>query len=224
MIVSASDESYYDQATSTWNSFSTTTQSQVGRVNTHGYQYGNGRRDLLYAAVAGKKLWDSEYGDSDGTGMSLASNLNLDFRWLHNTAWCYWQPFDSGGWGLVQCNPGDNWIGPANPKYYVLAQYSRHIRSGMTIIDGGEGNTISAYDPVAKKLVIVTTNYSTAQWITYDLSKFTTVGGPITRWITNTGTGEKYAIHNDTSLSGKSFWSWFPVNTVQTFEVQNVVP
>ncbi len=121
--------------------------------------------------LPGKRLWDSEYGESDGTGISLASNLNLDFRWLHPTAWCYWQVLDSGGWGLVQSNPGDNWIGPANPKYYVLAQYTRHIRPGMTIIDGGEGNTIAAYQPAARKLVIVTMNYDTAQTITLQLVK-----------------------------------------------------
>ena len=33
--------------------------------------------------------------------MSLASNLNLDLRWLHPTAWVYWQVLDGGGWGLV---------------------------------------------------------------------------------------------------------------------------
>ena len=83
------------------------------------------------------------------------------------------------------------WIGPANPKYYVLAQYSRPIRSGMTILDGGEGHTVVAYDAGAKKLVIVTANYGTAQWINYDLSKFSAVGGPVSRWITVTGTGDK---------------------------------
>jgi galactan endo-1,6-beta-galactosidase len=223
-IVSASDESYYDQATSTWNSFNSTTRSQVGRINTHGYQYSGGRRDLLFTAAAGKKLWNSEYGESDGTGMSLASNLNLDFSWLHMTAWCYWQPFDSGGWGLIQCNPGDNWMGPANPKYYVMAQYSRHIRSGMKIMSSGDANTVVAYDATAKKLVIVTANYGTAQWINFDLSKFTTVSGPISRWITVTGSGSKYEKFTDTSLSGKLFWSWFPANTVQTFEIQNVTP
>lgn len=82
----------------------------------------------------------------------------------------------------------------------------------------------AAYDATARKLVIVTTNYGTAQWINYDLSKFTTVSGPITRWDTNTGGGDKYTQHNDTNLSGKKFWSWFPANTIQTFEVQNISP
>ena len=55
----------------------------VDLVQVHGYEYGGGRRDLLYDAVraAGKKLWNSEYGEGDASGMSLASNLNLDMRW-----------------------------------------------------------------------------------------------------------------------------------------------
>ena len=36
-------------------------------------------------------------------------------------------------------------VAGVNTKFYVLAHYSRHIRPGMDIIDGGEGNTIAAY-------------------------------------------------------------------------------
>jgi galactan endo-1,6-beta-galactosidase len=200
----------------------------VGRVNVHGYQYGGGRRDLLYQDVhaAGKILWNSEYGEGDATGMSLASNLNLDFRWLHPTAWVYWQAFDGGGWGLIQADENAGTLGAVNPKYYVLAQFSRHIRPGMRIIDGGEGNTVAAYDPAAHRLVIVTTNYGTGQWINYDLSKFGAVqgaNGTVRRWATDTsGSGDKYTFHSDTNLSGKRFWSYFSPNTVQTFEVDNV--
>ena len=223
--IATSDENTYDQELSTWNGLSGTSRADCAQIDTHGYQYGGGRRDLLYSAAqsAGKSLWNSEYGESDGTGFSLASNLNLDLRWLHPTVWCYWQPFDSGGWGLVQSNPGDNWYGAANTKWFVYAQYTRHIRPGMKMIDGGEGNTIAAYDAGAKKLVIVGTNYGTAQNIRYDLSKFSSVGGPVTRWDTNTGGGDMYVQHNDVSLSGKSFSAWYPTNTVQTFEIQNVV-
>ena len=221
-VVAASDESYYDQATTTWKSFGATIRNQVGRVNVHGYQYGGGRRDLLYSALGGKRLWNSEYGESDGTGVSLASNLNLDFRWLRPTAWCYWQPFDSGGWGLVQSNPGDNWIGNANPKYFVLAQYTRHIRPGMTILDGNDGNTVSAYDAAARKLVIVTMNYGTAQTISYQLTNFFRADGPVRRWVTVAGTGAKYSLYDDLSISNRVFASSFATNTIQTFEVKNV--
>ena len=220
--VAAADESYYDQATATWNSFTNATRAEIGQVNVHGYQYGGGRRDLLYNAVVGHRLWNTEYGESDGSGVSLASNLNLDFRWLHPTAWCYWQPLDSGGWGLIQSNPGDNWIGPANLKYFVLAQYTRHIRPGMVIIDGGEGNTIAAYDSAGRKLVIVTMNYGTPQNITYDLSGFHAAAGPIRRWLTATGDGIQYASAGPPRLQDSEFTAAFATNTIQTFEVQNV--
>ncbi|GAA1723530.1 hypothetical protein GCM10009765_84400 [Fodinicola feengrottensis] len=228
VLVAASDETSYDLARSTWAGLDATTKSQVSKVNVHGYQYGGGRRDLLYNAVHadGKVLWNSEYGEGDASGLSLTSNLNLDFRWLHPTAWVYWQAFDGGGWGLIQADEGAGTTGAVNPKYYVLAQFCRHIRPGMRIIDGGEANTVAAYDSTAHRLVIVTTNYGTAQWINYDLSKFGSVqgdNGAVRRWATDTsGTGDKYTFHADTNLSGKRFWSDFSANTVQTFEIDNV--
>jgi galactan endo-1,6-beta-galactosidase len=226
IAVAASDENGYDDARRTWGALPAASRAHVGRVNVHGYQYGGGRRDLLASAVAGKGLWNSEYGESDASGLSLASNVNLDLRWLHPTAWVYWQALDYGGWGLIQADGSDGWLGPVNPKYYVLAQFSRHIRPGMRLIDGGEANTVAAYDPVARTLVIVTTNYGNAQWINYDLSAFQNVGGragQVRRWATSTRDGgERYGQHDDTTLQGKRFWSWFDANTVQTFEIQNV--
>jgi galactan endo-1,6-beta-galactosidase len=219
--VAASDENTCDVATATWNSFNPTVQAQVDRVNTHGYGRGNGRRDLLHSAVAGKKLWDSEYGEGDATGLSLARNLNLDFHRLHPTGWCYWQALDTGGWGLIQSRPGNNWIGPANRKYFVLAQYTRHIRPEMTIIDGGDGNTIAAYDSATRKLVLVTANYGTAQWVTYNLTNFSNAGGPIQSWMTGPG-GTNYQLGTNVVMGQHAFRAWFPKNTVQTFEVENV--
>ena len=58
----------------------------------------------------------------------------------------------------------------------MLAHYARHIRPGMEIIDGGEANTIAAYDNTSKTLILVTINYGTAQNVTYDLSKFASIG------------------------------------------------
>jgi galactan endo-1,6-beta-galactosidase len=228
-LVAASDENNYDLALASWLLLGSTAQGIVDKINVHGYQYEGGRRDLLFdeAQAAGKVLWNSEYGEGDGTDLSLASNLNLDMRWLHPTAWVYWQVLDTGGWGLIQAEESAGTIGAVNTKYYVLAQYTRHVRPGMTIIDGGEGNTTAAYDPAAHRLVLVTTNYGTAQTITYDLSKFSSVGGGanglVDRWATETsGTGDNYAHHTDTYLSGTSFSAPFPVNTVQTFQIDNV--
>lgn len=232
-LVSASDESLYDQAIDTWNSFSASAKNAVAQVNVHGYQGSGGRRDVLYDIVHadGKPLWNSEYGDDDGSGMKLASNLSLDMRWLHPTAWAYWQVIDgTPPWALIQATFSDDSLdgelGPVNPKYYVLAQYSRHIRPGMRIIDSGDGSTVAAYDESAQRLVLVTFNGDTEQSITYDLSNFGTVGGDdgvVRRWTTVTDDGgERYAAHADINLSGKAFSAAFPARTVQTFEVDNV--
>lgn len=226
-LLTASDENTYDGATATWIGLGSTAQGNVQKINVHGYQDGGGRRDVLYTAAhnAGKVLWNSEYGESDGTGLSLASNLTLDFRWLHNTAWVYWQALDGGGWGLIQADESAGTTGAVNLKYYVLAQFTRHIRAGMRIIDGGEANTVAAYDATNHKLILVTTNYGTAQTIGYDLSKFGTVpDGAVSRWATQTdGSGDKYTAHSGTQVSGKRFSVAFPTNTVQTFEVSGVV-
>ncbi|GAA2135348.1 hypothetical protein [Glycomyces algeriensis] len=106
----------------------------------------------------------------------------------------------------------------------MYAQYARHIRPGMRIIDGGEANTVAAYDAGARRLVLVTTNYGTAQTITYDLSRFATVpNGTVTRWSTQTGGSERYARYTDTQVASKRFARSFPANTVQTFEIEGVV-
>lgn len=224
--IAASDENSEDRALSTWNNFDTTTKNNVAKVNTHSYSglapYRGGNRGPLRTATAGKKLWMSEYGDTDASGMTMADTIVRDLYEMHPSSWVYWQPLDSGAWGLIQSNPGDNWIGSANPKYHVFAQFSRHIRQGMTIYKSSDKNTVIAYDSVAHKLIVVTVNFGTAQWINYDLARFGTVSGPITRWATITGGTDRYQSYNDTNLSGKRFWSWFPANTVQTFEVSGV--
>ena len=228
-MISASDESYYNEAISTFRGLGSTAQGNIGRINVHGYQYGGGQRDDLYdlAAGAGKKLWQSEYGENDATGERMASNMLLDFRWLQPTAWVYWQVLDGGGWGVIDAD--NNWktIGQANQKYFVLAQFARHIRPGMRILDGGSHYTVAAYDAAARKLVIVAVNWSNAQYLNFDLSRFTTAGvngATVKRWSTQIGTsGDRYVEAGDTKMDGTKFWSWFEKNMVQTFEVSDVV-
>ena len=69
---------------------------------------------------------------------------------------------------------------PASPrKYFLLAQYARHIRSGMTLLETGETNTVGAYDPKARKVVIVALKDGEAREFVFDLSRFAGVDGPI---------------------------------------------
>jgi O-glycosyl hydrolase len=230
--VSASDETSYDLARATWNSFSSTTKGYVNRVNVHGYQGSGGRRDLLYTDVvttAGKALWNSETGDSDGTGYTMAFNLLYDFRWLHPTAWVYWQVMDpSAGWAMIAYDAGTLQPGAVQTKYYVMAQFSRHIRPGMKILDTGVSYAAAGYDASAKRLVIVAANTSaSAQTFTFDLSGFSTAsggsGGLVPRWNTVTTGGDAYKSYSDTHVSGRTVAVPFAAKSVQTLQIDGVV-
>jgi O-glycosyl hydrolase len=227
--VSASDETSYDLARTTWSSFSSTAKAAVRQVNVHGYQGTGGRRDLLYTEVhgAGKVLWNSETGDSDSTGITVAHNLCLDWTWLHPTAWVYWQVMDpSSGWATIAYDPSTATPGAVQPKYYVLAQFTRHIRPGMRILSTGVGNAAAAYDATAKRLVIVAVNTGAAQTLTFDLSGFsqaTGTSGVVTRWSTVPASTDRYTQRSDVTLSGKSISVAFPAASVQTFQIEGVV-
>lgn len=226
MAIAASDESYYDEAVVTWDGLSDEAHDNLPRINVHGYQQGGGRRDTLYeqAASRGQRVWNSEYGEDDATGESLARNLLLDFRWLRPTAWQYWQVLDGGGWGLIDADNDEGRLGEAEQKYFVLAQFARHIREGMRILDGGSGNVVAAYDEEEKKLVIVAVNWDEAQDIAFDLSGFTVPDGTeVARWKTQTGSGDRYVRGEDEVVSGSQFSSYFESGAVQTFEVEDAM-
>ncbi|MGC7094617.1 hypothetical protein ACPZ19_08140 [Amycolatopsis lurida] len=226
--VSASDESLFDQAHSTWTSFDAATKSVVSQLNVHGYQYEGGRRDLVYtdARSAGKTLWNSEYGDGDGTGLRMATNLCLDFRWLHPTAWAYWQVMDpTAGWGLIRYDGNSAQAGAVETKLYVLAQFTRHIRPGMRIVGASTDNAVAAYDATARRLVLAAVNTGAAQTITFDLSRFAVVpGGAGTRWTTVTSSGgDRYVRRTDVVPDGKLVRLAFPAASVQTVQIDGVV-
>ncbi|MGW2646538.1 beta-1,6-galactanase [Streptomyces sp. NPDC001393] len=230
--ISASGENTYDLARTTWDSFSSTTKGYVDRVNVHGYQGSGGRRDLLYTDVvttSGKALWNSETGDGDATGLTLAGNLLYDFRWLHPTAWVYWQVMDpSAGWATIAYDANTLQPGAVQTKYYVLAQFTRHIRPGMTILDTGASYAAAALDRQANRLVIVAANTSSsATTLTFDLSRFSSVtggpGGLVPRWNTvTTGGADLYTPHSDTHLSGKTLSAPFAAKSIQTLQVDGV--
>lgn len=227
VMISASDENSYDDAVSTFKGLGSTAVSDLGRINVHGYQYAGDRAGLYSLAnSAGLALWNSEYGDNDATGVNLVSNLILDFRWLHMTGWVYWQAIDGGGWGLIDGNNDALTLGAPTQKYFALAQFSRHIREGMRILDGGSDHVVAAYDATKSKLIIVAVNWGSAQYLNFELSQFSTAGKSgqtIPRWSTMMNGGDQYvSTPSDTVQNGTKFWSYFEKNEVQTFEVANV--
>jgi galactan endo-1,6-beta-galactosidase len=160
----------------------------VDKVNVHSYSglkpwRDNNARRALRESVGQTRLWASEYGDPDGSGMALAQTIVEDINFLRPTAWLYWQPLEPGSaWGPVNGKYGktDNpnagepsWV---YYKYYVFAQFTRFLRPGHQIIGSDDHNSIVAYDAAKRQLVIITLNYGNAQPITYDLSGLQEVG------------------------------------------------
>ena len=235
VLISASDESYTDMAVSTWEALNSTAKAVIDQVNVHGYEGTTGDRNGLYqqAVVQNKKILRmSEHGDGDASGETMVLNLLLDLQQLHPTSWVYWQAFDVDSyWTLVNNNiPNNDQLGSPSPKYYTLAQFSRHIRPGMTMIDvSSPGNTtVASYNSVTHTLVLVTVNGGYNQInVNYNLNNFANVPTMKQgkRWVTIMSmVGDKYALYQDVIIDGKSKTATasIPANSVVTVEIMNI--
>lgn len=195
VMVAASDENDMDVGLKTWDEYSELTRAAVGKVNVHGYYQGaepyrGPKRAALRAAVGNKPLWQSEYGESDASGLTMARSIVLDIRGLRPNAWVYWQPVEpesnAYGWGLLNANyvdthdrvePGkETWLIRLNRKFWVFGQFTRYIRTGYHLIGIGDENSVAAYDATSRKLVFITVTGDDSRTVKYDLSRFKTVG------------------------------------------------
>jgi galactan endo-1,6-beta-galactosidase len=229
--LSASDESYYDQAVAAWKIYPPEVKALVTRVNVHGYQGGKGRRDVLHDMVVrqdGKILWNSEYGDKDADGLGMARNFHLDMTYLKPTAWCYWQPIDGGihgnggsGWGLIDANLHKAELGKINPKAYVFAQYSRHVRPGMRILSHSDRDSVVAHDPASGKLVIAAFNgEDKPRTVAFDLSRLPGLRrATVSRWLTEPRGETRYQRLPDEKLKGTSPAWTLPPHSILTVEI-----
>jgi galactan endo-1,6-beta-galactosidase len=227
MAITASDENSVDVALTSLQALSANASAMgtVTKINTHGYDglkpYRGKNRVPLHDLVKklGKSLWDSEYGEDDASGLSMAESIGLDINELGVSAFVYWQALDGGAWGLLQSNPGDNWIGQPNGKYHVLAQYSRHIRQGMTIVSSSDKKTVVAQDGKGLLVLATVNTGSAAQTLTYDLAAYTKVGTSATVWTTvTTATGPKY-VKTTLAVTGKTLAVPSPAASVVTVEI-----
>lgn len=230
--VAASDETHVNLGDLTWRLMSHDIRKHVGRVNVHGYEYAAGPREQLYHSVRadGKSIWMSEYGGGDESGLDMAHNFLRDMAKLHPVAWTYWQAVDeTPGWGFLLGDLNSGALTSVNTKHWVFAQLSRHIRPGMRIVGTDAEHTVTAYDEARQRLVVVTATRDEGMRVTYDLSRFGSVGGgpagAVRRWLTTTDAGgERYAAHpDDTRLSGPAtFTAWVPPRSIQTYEIDGV--
>lgn len=173
--VSASDENSNTEAVHSWKALSQLAREVVAQVNTHSY-WGNSQTSLRQAVEkTGKRIWMSEYGDGDATGMRMARQIVTDIRKLQPTAWVYWQVIDGGGgWGCIDLDLNARATSfTVNRKYYIYAQFTQFIEPGATFIDVDDPNSVAAVR--AERLVLVTVR-GAAGTVAFDLTRFGAVG------------------------------------------------
>ncbi|CAI6077187.1 hypothetical protein PAECIP112173_02467 [Paenibacillus sp. JJ-100] len=219
--LSAPEENNLDDTNTSFKSYSTTVQAAISQINTHTYN-GNNRTALRNtAASAGKPLWASEYGDGDASGLTMSRTILKDMRNMGATAWVYWQAVDSAeGWGFFKnvLNNTKTSSYTVNQKYYVMGNYSKFIRPGYKIIGMSDANTLAAYDAASGKVVLVTTNSeSTDTTVTYDLSRFSSVGSSVQ--VYRTSGAEQLQQLTNLPIQNKTFTATAKANSVTTYVI-----
>ncbi len=231
--ISASDETSYTQGLKTWKAYDAAAKSLVGQVNVHGYEGTKGPRRELHEAVVvqdKKPLWNTEYGDKQGDGLQMARCIHLDFHDLRPTAWSYWQAVDGGingvggsGWGLFDAHMLEVTKLKVNPKFFVLAQYSRHIRPGMKVLQSPDASTLVAYSAAEKRLALVVFNDGPARSATFDLSAFQVPDQLVASWLTSPKAEARYAPQPKLPVAERRFSAHLAADSVQSFELHDVV-
>ena len=225
VAIASSDESLIDQAVATWDALPPAALAAFSVLQVHGYEGAAGNRSLLYAlaTAGGKRIRNSEHGEGDGSGASLAAQIALDFNLMHVVAFNYWQTTDIQGWGLLTADGAT--ISAPSTKWFVLAGLSRHIRAGMQIFNTSSPFAVAAYDAGARTLVVWATNAdsSAPQQLEVDLSSFSAAcrGLAVVRFSTEfSGKGDLYTRYDDTTMSGATFAATLKPASAQTFVVE----
>ncbi len=207
VAVAAADENNMDAGVNTWKTYNSATCNLIGLVNVHGYSngtapYHGSNRDELRRAAGSKRLWQSEYGDGDASGYTMAQAIIRDVKELRPSAWVYWQPVEPDepeyGWGLINANyidTHDQQNTPPTPlvrvnrKFYVYGQFTRYLRPGYQLIGIGDSNSVAAYDRGSHRLVIVKVTGDASETAKLDLSGFSVIGDKVQLIATTTAPG-----------------------------------
>jgi O-glycosyl hydrolase len=221
--VSAPDENTIDLTLGSFRSYGAATRSALSQINTHSYG-GSQRSQLANEANShSKALSMSEYGDGDASGLTMSRRIVSDMKHMRPSSWVYWQAVDGGGWGLLKnaLPDGSHTDYTLNKKYFVMANYSRFIRPGYRFIAVTDANSLAAYDPTSRTLILVTTNSGSSDLgVTYDLSTFDTVDHLVT--IYRTSADEDLAQLPPTCVVDRAFTHPTKAGSVTTYVLSGV--
>ncbi|MBV8926288.1 MAG: RICIN domain-containing protein [Bradyrhizobium sp.] len=205
----------------------------IGRFDTHDYHHDVGdlarlREYRTLAEKLHKRVWMSELGccfadqkekDDMWGALFMADSIRMDLRDLRAEAWVLWQP----DWEVIRFDPNGG-APQLRKQYYALAQYSRFIRPGFQIVSaGGAYNTLAAYSPALKRLVLVTTNRDAPGEDDLDLTAFAGLPAAVTAYRTTSEASinlreETIALSHDRHIVYS-----LPARSITTYVIDGVV-
>ena len=144
-------------------------------------------------------------------------------------AWNYWQALDIPGWGLIESNIQDKQIFQASLKYFVLSQYTRHIRPGMFILtcqDQFSSNFSAAFDNSTSTLVLICVNQDQNEIdFSFQSSNFFLFLGVHKRWTTSfvPSSNVLHRLYEDVEIRDhRSFAFPLPPQSITTFSISAI--
>lgn len=180
IMVSGTEANNLDAMTGYLAQMDAASLAALGQVNVH--QYGGNDPGALRRRVAalGKPLWASEVGCCFSRdhpeiwgALRMATAIRRALRELGAEVWCFWQP----DWGIIDAASGHPRL---LRQFYAIAQYTRFIRPGFTVLASEGDDTLAALSPDGRKLVLVATNEQDQNAIAdFDLTQFHTSGAAV---------------------------------------------
>jgi len=231
--VSSPDDNTVAWANSDYAAYSSASKAVISQWNTHTYGGSDADRIAGYTTIGQidhKRVWMSEWGKG-AQGSQIAAALTLsreildDEQHLHPAAWVAWQAVNEAGdtpdsmWGLAYRNSNNTLSYPS--RYYAMGNYSKFVREGSLMIGNNDANSFTSYNASTHTLVLVTTNSATSNnTVTYDLSRFSSVGSTATPYQTSASANLQQLA--GVGISNKVFSSTLPAQSITTFVIPNV--
>lgn len=217
LLIDAPEENDEQSSVKSLETYTPDCLKNIGQISTHSYNANDPEGLSSLAASFHKPLRQSEYGDSDDTGMKLARRIRNDLTRLRPISWCYWQGADYDGWGLLGNHLRENGRTRyrITPKFYVFEQFTRFLRPGCQIIGCGDTNSVAGYDPASKTLSIVTINNTTDDFNeTFDFNSFASTGNTADCY--RTSDHKSFTQLKSMPIQEKSLHMHFPADSVTT--------